>query len=685
MDQKMKTIFVNNSVSIPPLVIVVVFCFVILVSNINNGNSCNASVFHGKHYSESETANEIGSTGHPTSAPTASPTFYEYSQYYEQQWKLLEDDLRKHRSQFYNDFESMAETFEESASSFTKTIDGTASYVKESIEDTASSVVESLEETATQIQHDLVDIQERVDSEFGAVQTYFSKWYHTTWQNFQRQVLKQRNGCLRWTRTIRNHVMAAVALVVIYNGGGTCGGIDTGTGGGETSSSTLTTGSKISLALQATQTVSWILDSFVEIIKRFDTEKKLKRPNDSTLGVDDDHDNQTEKDSDPSPTAWWKGEGFVLLLKDCVMLGVTVFVTRQDFDSTTGAGAAAIGTLPNRRSFIYHDTVKVGRQWSIFRNRKTEVSTRPTVWKFGDHRRKQQIVGHHDSIGTFLARVLPVITIGHAIGKSVRIILNELIKFDENEMKEEKQHHRTNERQHASHHYPYHAYDQKDDGDGGGDGDGDGDDDDDLTSTSPLSPRGQQDAIVWTNAIAGTILATTVTPSVVPVPIIAASCAGTKLLLDCVSDEVVHNWFSMVRKIPPSKIWNALHNKMYERFEKQILYPTHEALHEIESFFFVVEDEELEAAKKKEIFPDDNRRRLANRASSNNNRSRRSVEDDLENPNFQRRVAQAVRRCMKLKIFWLISTSGIVVQTLVLHHGSIINHVQQLVRHVMSS
>eukprot|EP00529_Nitzschia_sp_RCC80_P016762 CAMPEP_0113478800 /NCGR_PEP_ID=MMETSP0014_2-20120614/20953_1 /TAXON_ID=2857 /ORGANISM="Nitzschia sp." /LENGTH=675 /DNA_ID=CAMNT_0000372023 /DNA_START=138 /DNA_END=2165 /DNA_ORIENTATION=+ /assembly_acc=CAM_ASM_000159 len=661
----MKTIFVNNSVSIPPLVIVVVFCFVILVSNINNGNSCNASVFHGKHYSESETANEIGSTGHPTSAPTASPTFYEYSQYYEQQWKLLEDDLRKHRSQFYNDFESMAETFEESASSFTKTIDGTASYVKESIEDTASSVVESLEETATQIQHDLVDIQERVDSEFGAVQTYFSKWYHTTWQNFQRQVLKQRNGCLRWTRTIRNHVMAAVALVVIYNGGGTCGGIDTGTGGGETSSSTLTTGSKISLALQATQTVSWILDSFVEIIKRFDTEKKLKRPNDSTLGVDDDHDNQTEKDSDPSPTAWWKGEGFVLLLKDCVMLGVAVMVARQDFATSTDIGpgadaATVIETRPNRR-------IRDIFQRTMFRNTRRAVSA-PAISTRGKLRRRRP-----GSFEMLLSQVLPVITISRAIGRSVRMILNELMKLDD-ESNNEKQKHRllTKERRHASHHYPYHAYDQKDD-DGV---------DDTLTLTTH---RRHQAAIVWTNTVAGTILATTVTSSVVPVPVLAASCAGTKLLLDCVSDEVVHNWFSMVRKIPPSKIWNTVHNEMYKRFEKQILYPAHEALNEIESFLFVVEDEELETAKKEELFANgNNSRRLVNRStsssssSSNSNRSRSSVEDDLENPKLQRRVAQAVRRCMKLKIFWLMSTSGILVQTLLLHRQSIFHHMKQL-------
>jgi hypothetical protein len=61
----------------------------------------------------------------------------------------------------------------------------------------------------------------------------------------------------------------------------------------------------------------------------------------------------------------------------------------------------------------------------------------------------------------------------------------------------------------------------------------------------------------------------------IPMPLVAASLAGSKLLFDSVASEVVGTWFYHMERIGPEKLDlpRRVYNVLYKRFKKRVLYP----------------------------------------------------------------------------------------------------------------
>jgi hypothetical protein len=118
-----------------------------------------------------------------------------------------------------------------------------------------------------------------------------------------------------------------------------------------------------------------------------------------------------------------------------------------------------------------------------------------------------------------------------------------------------------------------------------------------------------------------------------PMPLIAASVAGTKLMVDSITDELVGNWFEMLERIGPERLNlpRRLYNNLYRKFQRKFLYPAREALEEIEAFF------------------------LNSTALEKNNGISLST-----------KVKDAVSRNLRLRLMWYTAASGVVFQLLVM-------------------
>lgn len=134
------------------------------------------------------------------------------------------------------------------------------------------------------------------------------------------------------------------------------------------------------------------------------------------------------------------------------------------------------------------------------------------------------------------------------------------------------------------------------------------------------------------SAILGTSLL-----SLIPLPIsvIAASVAGAHLLLHSVIQEVVGNWFYLLRgglhkfegmdHQKKRKLFNNVKNQAYHSLEKKLLYPAKNAF------------EEINAAIRNET---------------------------LASPTLQENVHKAIQSSIQVKVVWSVATVGIVLQVL---------------------
>jgi hypothetical protein len=158
-----------------------------------------------------------------------------------------------------------------------------------------------------------------------------------------------------------------------------------------------------------------------------------------------------------------------------------------------------------------------------------------------------------------------------------------------------------------------------------------------------------QAAVVKTaSAIVGVSLVTLVLP--IPTAVVAASLAGTKLMVDSVMDEVVGNWFDMLQRIGPERLSSRLYNAVYRKFQREFLYPVRDAFTELEvvfsAFSSTTEDEE--------------------RRPSNHNNKRVNTDnkdkDANDDASLRNKVKSAVSRCFRLRLHWTITSLGVLVQ-----------------------
>lgn len=127
----------------------------------------------------------------------------------------------------------------------------------------------------------------------------------------------------------------------------------------------------------------------------------------------------------------------------------------------------------------------------------------------------------------------------------------------------------------------------------------------------------------------------------IPISVMAASLAGTKLVIDSVIDEVVGNWFHMMERIGPERLQlpRRLYRAVLRKFQREFLYPVREAFAELEGILLSKDE---------------------------------STNDKGNEMSLRSKVKEAVSRCPRLRLVWTIASLGILVQMELLHHGIIV-------------
>jgi hypothetical protein len=118
-------------------------------------------------------------------------------------------------------------------------------------------------------------------------------------------------------------------------------------------------------------------------------------------------------------------------------------------------------------------------------------------------------------------------------------------------------------------------------------------------------------------------------------PMIAASFAGTNLMIDVVQDEVVGNWYDILTKLDVEKkhsIVKRIYGVVYKNLKHQFVYPLQEALEELEDY-------QQQSEQQKDA-------------------------DASVLPLFHDRISNAFNQCVRLKLTWIIASSGITLQYL---------------------
>jgi hypothetical protein len=151
--------------------------------------------------------------------------------------------------------------------------------------------------------------------------------------------------------------------------------------------------------------------------------------------------------------------------------------------------------------------------------------------------------------------------------------------------------------------------------------------------------------IMWlsvTTAMAGIALL-----SLIPgmsLPLVAASTAGSTLMLDAVSDEIVGNWFDMLRHMNQQgrvNVFRGAMRGMYQTLYREFLYPAQTALEELE-------------------------------ASIMGTNSANGIHDH-SNDNLRDRIHQAVDTSIDVKLAWMLTGYGVLLQLLWMNHGIVVS------------
>jgi hypothetical protein len=116
---------------------------------------------------------------------------------------------------------------------------------------------------------------------------------------------------------------------------------------------------------------------------------------------------------------------------------------------------------------------------------------------------------------------------------------------------------------------------------------------------------------------------------------IAASFAGANLMIDVVQDEVVGSWYDILTKLDVEKkhsIVKRIYGAVYNNLKHQFVYPLQEALEELEDY-------QQQSEQQKDT-------------------------DASVLPLFRHRISNAFSQCVRLKLTWIIASSGITLQYL---------------------
>lgn len=136
----------------------------------------------------------------------------------------------------------------------------------------------------------------------------------------------------------------------------------------------------------------------------------------------------------------------------------------------------------------------------------------------------------------------------------------------------------------------------------------------------------------------------------VPTAVVAASLAGTKLIIDSVLDEIIGNWFAMLERIGPERLNlpRRLYNALCRNFQRRFLYPVRDAFVELEGVF------------------------LSSTVSRDSSSRHGSNGSKYSMANLRNKVREAVSRCFRLRLHWTIAGLGVLVQMELLHHGMLL-------------
>jgi hypothetical protein len=155
-------------------------------------------------------------------------------------------------------------------------------------------------------------------------------------------------------------------------------------------------------------------------------------------------------------------------------------------------------------------------------------------------------------------------------------------------------------------------------------------------------------------AMAGMAMLSTV-PGVT-LSMVAASLTGSTLMLDSIFDEVVGNWFDMLRHMNRQDritIFRHAIRGLSNRLHREFLYPAQAALDELEAWLFSCDEKNY-------------------CSSSNSNNDNKN-----KNSNFylRQRIRQAVNQSMDIKLAWMVAGVGVLMQVVLLNRGALFSWV----------
>ncbi|KAG7373811.1 hypothetical protein IV203_012906 [Nitzschia inconspicua] len=117
---------------------------------------------------------------------------------------------------------------------------------------------------------------------------------------------------------------------------------------------------------------------------------------------------------------------------------------------------------------------------------------------------------------------------------------------------------------------------------------------------------------------------------------VAASASGSTLMLDCISDEVVGNWFGILCRMNRKSRMNIFRGAVwgvYQQLQRKFLYPAQAALEELEASIGYGDHEAI------------------------------------HNETLRERVKEAVNQSMDVKLSWMLAGFGVLMQVLWMNLG----------------
>ena len=152
----------------------------------------------------------------------------------------------------------------------------------------------------------------------------------------------------------------------------------------------------------------------------------------------------------------------------------------------------------------------------------------------------------------------------------------------------------------------------------------------------------------------------------------ATTVTGSKLILDCLADEVVHNWMNMIRRIPkpqPADIIVGLERRLklrekimqntYKMLERHLLHPAQAALTEIEmtlSTFYTT------ATARVGTTSNTTATTTTNTAATPDSSEANSSSIPSPSPSLGQKIKQVVVKSLRLRLTWSMAGIGMVWQ-----------------------